>query len=337
MSQHASEVHLVARPIGEPKPSDFALVCTTVAPPEEGQVVVRNEWISVDPYMRGRMNDAPSYVPPFVLGRAMEGGAVGTVIASRSAALPVGTVVEHHLGWRTHAVLAASEAGAVDVRRADRSAYLGVLGLTGFTAYVALKAIAPVAAGDTVFVSGAAGGVGVAAVTIAKALGAGRVVGSAGGPDKCARLVDEFGYDAAIDYKQGDLRRQLGQAAPDGIDVYLDNVGGEHLQVAIGALHDHGRIALCGAISQYNSTEPVPGPSNLAKAISKRLTLRGFIVFDHQDLLTEYRAAATDWLASGTISDARTTVDGIENAVDAFLGLSRGANVGKMLVRLPAP
>lgn len=328
------EIHLVSRPVGEPQLSDFATVETVVPAPRDGQIVVRNDWMSVDPYMRGRMNDRKSYVPPFVLGQVMEGGAVGHVVESRSAQFPVGTVVQHDFGWRAYAVLDDSAATAVDISSVDATAYLGVLGLTGFTAYLALTEAAPVRAGDTVFVSGAAGAVGLAAGVIAKRLGAVRVIGSAGGPEKTARLVEEFGYDAAIDYKQGDLFAQLMTAAPDGIDVYLDNVGGEHLRAAIGAMRDFGRIALCGAISQYNNTTAQPGPDNLVKSIAKRLTLRGFIATDHEDLRPGYVARATEWLADGSLTNVFTTVEGLENAPTAFMDLARGANVGKMLVRI---
>lgn len=328
------EVRLVARPVGEPKPSDFALVSAPVAEPGPGQVLVRNDWMSVDPYMRGRMNDVKSYVPPFQLDQPLDGGAVGTVIASESAEVPVGATVLHRLGWREYATLDASSVRVVDAERAPAQAYLGVLGMTGLTAYAGLKEIAPVKEGDVVFVSGAAGAVGMVAGQIAKRLGASRVVGSAGGPEKARRLVEDFGYDAAIDYRAGDLEGQLAKAAPEGIDVYFDNVGGDHLRAAISALRPFGRVALCGAVSQYNATAPVPGPDNLGLAIGKRLTLRGYIVSDHQHMAGEYASQAAGWLRDGSLRGEETVVDGIENAVDAFLGMLRGANIGKMLVRL---
>ncbi|GAA3228936.1 NADP-dependent oxidoreductase [Actinocorallia longicatena] len=334
MTTTGREVHLVARPVGEPKPADFSVVERVAEQPGAGEILVRNEWLSVDPYMRGRMNDVKSYVPPFRLGQAMDGGAVGTVIASESPEIPVGTSVLHGLGWREYATLPAAKARVVDVDRAPAQAYLGVLGITGLTAYAGLKEIAPVRAGDVVFVSGAAGAVGTVAGQIARHLGASRVIGSAGGPEKAARLRADFGYDAAVDYRAGDVEGQLAAAAPDGIDVYFDNVGGDHLRAAIGALRNHGRVALCGAIAQYNATGPTPGPDNLALAIGKRLTLRGFIVGDHSDLMPEYTAQATGWLANGELKVEETVVSGIENAPDAFLGLLRGANTGKMLVRL---
>jgi NADPH-dependent curcumin reductase CurA len=330
------EVHLVARPVGEPKPTDFALVAVPVTAPDPGrnQILVRNDWISVDPYMRGRMNDVKSYVPPFQLNAVMDGGAVGTVIASESASVPAGATVLHRLGWREYATLDADKVRIVDTSLAPAQAYLGALGLTGLTAYAGLKEVAPVQEGDVVFVSAAAGAVGSVAGRLAAHMGAGRVIGSAGGPEKCRRLVEEFGYDAAIDYRAGRLAEQLTAAAPDGIDVYFDNVGGEQLRVAISAMRTHGRIALCGAIAQYNATSPVPGPDNLALAIGKRLTLRGFLVGDHQHLADEYVRKAAGWLRDGSLRTEETVVEGIDHAVNAFLGMLRGANTGKMLVRL---
>jgi NADPH-dependent curcumin reductase CurA len=295
---------------------------------------VRNDWLSVDPYMRGRMNDVKSYMPPFALNEPMTGGAVGTVVASGTEDHPVGTTVSHFLGWREYALLDAPFAQRVDPELAPPQAYLGVLGTTGLTAYAGLTEIAPVRPDDVVFVSAAAGAVGSVAGQVAKHLGASKVIGSAGGPDKCRRLVEEFGYDAAIDYRVGDLPAQLARVAPDGIDVYFDNVGGDHLQAALGALRLHGRVALCGAISVYNATSPVPGPANLPLAIGKRLTLRGMLVGDHMNLLPLYIEKAAGWLRDGSLRSEETVVEGIDNAVEAFFGLMSGANTGKMLVKL---
>jgi NADPH-dependent curcumin reductase CurA len=328
------EVHLVARPGGEPKPSDFALVSVPVTAPGPDQILVRNDWMSVDPYMRGRMNDVKSYVPPFQLNAPMDGGAIGTVIESNSDRIPVGATVLHGLGWREYATLSDKQARPVDPSLAPVQSYLGVLGMTGLTAYAGLTEIAPVKDGDVVFVSGAAGAVGTVAGQIAHRLGASRVIGSAGGPAKTARLLEDFGYDAAIDYRSDDLDKQLADAAPDGIDVYFDNVGGDHLRAAISAMRPFGRIAICGAIAQYNATEPTPGPDNLALVIGKRLTLRGFLVNDHKHLAAEYAKRAAGWLSAGTLKAEETVVDGIDNAPSAFLGLLNGANTGKMLVRL---
>ncbi|WP_017584876.1 NADP-dependent oxidoreductase [Nocardiopsis ganjiahuensis] len=332
----SKEVHLVARPSGEPKPEDFAVVETTVADPAPGQVLVRNDWMSVDPYMRGRMNDVKSYVPPFELGKVMEGGAIGTVVASESPDVPVGASVLHFQGWRQYALVEASRAKVVDTDAVPAQAYLGALGMVGLTAYAGLTAVAGLKEGDVVFVSGAAGAVGSLAGQIAKQLGASKVIGSAGGPEKKRRLLEEFGYDAAIDYREGDLEGQLAEAAPEGIDVYFDNVGGDHLRAAIQGMRVHGRAALCGAISSYNATEPVPGPDNLGLLVGKRIKLQGFLVGDHGDLAPEYYKNAAQWLAEGKLRTEETVVEGIDNAVDAFLGMMRGANTGKMLVRLPA-
>jgi len=334
MSTVSREVHLVRRPHGEPVQEDFALVETTVAAPEPGRVLVRNEWLSVDPYMRGRMNDVKSYVPPFALGAAMEGGAVGTVVESADESVPVGATVLHMAGWREYASIPAKHLRVVDTEIAPAQAYLGVLGTTGLTAYAGLVEIAPVKEGDVVFVSGAAGAVGSVAGQIARKLGAAKVIGSAGGAEKAKKLTDEYGFDVAIDYRLGNLEAQLKAAAPGGIDVYFDNVGGDHLRAAIARANVGARIALCGAISQYNATAPVPGPDNLAQAIGKRLTLRGFIVTDHLALGATWIAQAAQWLKDGELHAEETVVEGVDHAVDAFLGLLRGANTGKMLIRL---
>ncbi|MEU5956946.1 NADP-dependent oxidoreductase [Streptomyces sp. NPDC047525] len=328
------EIRLAARPTGEPTPADFELVTTDIPEPAEGQILVRNTWMSVDPYMRGRMDDVPSYIPPFAIGAALEGGAVGEVVASRAEHVPVGATVSHFLGWREYAVLDAATATVIDTTLAPASAYLGPLGTTGLTAYAVFTRTAPVREGDVVFISAAAGAVGSVAGQLARELGASRVIGSAGGPAKTKKLLDTFGYDAAIDYRQGGIPEQLAQAAPDGIDVYLDSVGGDHLEAAIGAIRTGGRIALVGAISGYNTTTPAPGPSNLFRAATHEATLRGMLVSSHFDLFPEWIGKAAGLLADGTLRTEQTVVEGIEQAPDAFLGVLRGANTGKMLVRL---
>ncbi|HEX6918585.1 MAG TPA: NADP-dependent oxidoreductase, partial [Phycicoccus sp.] len=249
------EVRLVSRPVGWPTPDDFALVPSEVPDLADGQVRVRNVVMSVDPYMRGRMSAAKSYAAPYELDRAMLGGAVGVVEESRAEGIAVGDHLLHGLGWREVAVVDAAAARVVDAEAAPASAYLGVLGMTGLTAYAGLTRIAAIQPGDVMFVSGAAGAVGGAVGQVARALGAGRVIGSAGSAEKVRHLVDGLGFDAAFDYHDG-VSRQLREAAPDGIDVYFDNVGGEHLEAAIGSLRLHGRIAVCGMISVYNDTEP---------------------------------------------------------------------------------
>ncbi|MFJ6483631.1 NADP-dependent oxidoreductase [Streptomyces sp. NPDC091682] len=328
------EVHLASRPTGTPKPEDFELVAVPLPELGEDQILVRNTWMSVDPYMRGRMDDVPSYMPPFALGAALEGSAIGEVVASRAASVPVGATVSHFLGWREYAVLDAGAATVVDTSIAPPTAYLGALGATGLTAYTALTRTAPVKEGDVVLVSAAAGAVGSIAGQLARQLGASRVIGSAGGPDKTKKLLDVFGYDAALDHRRGDLPGQLAEAAPEGIDVYLDAVGGDHLQAAIGAIRPGGRIAMVGAISGYNALRPAPGPDNLFRAAAHEVTLRGMLVSHHFHLFPEWIGKAAGWLAGGTLRTEETVADGIERAADALLGVLAGANTGKMLVRL---
>ncbi|RAO30180.1 NADPH-dependent curcumin reductase [Micromonospora noduli] len=326
------EIHLASRPQGWPTEDTFRLVETEVPTPGPGQIVVRNQYMSVDPYMRGRMNDVKSYVPPFALDAPLDGAAIGEVVASEAADIAVGTTVLHGLGWREYALLDAAAARPVDPSIAPVSAYLSVLGMTGLTAYAGLLEVAAMKPGETVFVSAAAGAVGSLVGQIAKLKGAGRVIGSAGSPAKVERLR-ALGFDAAFDYHDG-VRESLRAAAPDGVDVYFDNVGGDHLEAAISAMNLHGRAAICGMISQYNATEPPAAPRNLALVIGKRLTLRGFLVNDHNDVRAAFVRDVSGWLRDGTLSYDETIVDGIENAPEAFIGVLRGDNLGKMLVRV---
>jgi NADPH-dependent curcumin reductase CurA len=331
----STEVRLIRRPHGDPTPADFEIgevEVPDVAP--EGCVVIRNTWLSVDPYMRGRMDDVVSYVAPFALGVAMDGAAVGTVVSSTDETLPIGTEVVHGLGWRDVAVVPSGAARAIDTSVAPAPDHLGTFGMPGLTAYVGLTRVAPVASGDVVLVSGASGAVGLVAGRVARAAGASLVIGSAGGPDKCRRLVDELGFDAAVDRRRGDLLTQLRDVAPGGIDVYFDNVGGDHLRAAIELMRPHGRIALCGAISEYNATGPRPGPDNLILAIKRQLTLRGYLVGDHLDLFEDYLVRAAGWRRDGLLPEVRTEVVGLDSAVDAFLSMLSGGNVGKMVVKL---
>lgn len=328
------EFHLAARPRGEPKESDFALVQAEVREPRDGQVLVRNQFCSVDPYMRGRMNEVRTYAAPYRVGEVMWGDAVGEVITSRAPGVEVGDVVVHPYGWREYSVAEARHVRRADTALGPPSAYLGVLGMPGWTAYVGMLDIAGLREGDVVFVSGAAGAVGSLAGQIAKACGASRVIGSAGSAEKVSHLEEELGFDAAFNYRIAPVAEQLRKAAPDGIDVYFDNVGGEHLEAAIGAMRMHGRAALCGAISQYNATEPAPGPRNLGLMVSWRLTLRGFIVRDHDDRLPAFQEDVGRWLGEGKVRFRETVVDGFENMPDAFIGMLRGQNIGKMVVRV---
>jgi NADPH-dependent curcumin reductase CurA len=328
------EVRLAARPQGEPKPTDFEVVQAPVPDLADGQVLVRNVFMSVDPYMRGRMNDVKSYVPPFQIGAPLDGGAVGEVVASTVDTHREGDLVLHGLGWRELAVGPAKGFRVLErTPGVSPSAYLGVLGMPGLTAWAGLFDVAQYVEGETVFVSGAAGAVGSLVGQLVKAHG-GTVVGSAGSAEKVAWLTDELGFDAAFSYRDAPVAKSLKQAAPDGIDVYFDNVGGEHLEAAIGALKPRGRVAVCGMISQYNNAEPKPGPRNLALIVGKRLRLQGFIVSDHDHLLPEFSKTVGAMLADGRVKTAETVVDGLENAPGAFIGLLRGANTGKMVVRL---
>jgi len=335
------EWHLTRRPHGAPVDGDFALVEVDLPAPDAVEIVVRNTFLSVDPYMRGRMSDAKSYVPPFQLDHPMDGAAVGVVeqvgvdaVDSEGTPIAVGDTVAHALGWRTKSLVQAKSARILDTKLAPAQAYLGVLGMPGLTAYAGLLRVGEFVEGDRVFVSAAAGAVGSLVGQLARLKGASLVVGSAGGPEKTAWLLDEAGFDAAVDYKATPIRKGLAQAAPEGIDVYFDNVGGDHLEAAITALRPQGRAAICGMISIYNATEATPGPRNMPMIIGKRLTLRGFIVFDHADLRPQFEAEVGQWLAEGKIVWRETLVEGIDNAVNGFQDLMAGANTGKMLISL---
>ncbi|MCW2616081.1 MAG: NADP-dependent oxidoreductase [Frankiales bacterium] len=331
MSTTAREVRLAARPQGEPVPTDFELATVDVPDPAEGEVLVRNLFMSVDPYMRGRMNDVKSYVPPFQVGAPLDGGAVGEVVASTVDSHAVGDLVLHGQGWRELAVGPAKAFSRLSATN-HPSAHLGVLGMPGLTAWAGLFTIAGYQPGETVFVSGAAGAVGSLVGQLVTATG-GTAIGSAGSPEKVAWLR-QLGFAQAFSYKDGPVAPQLREAAPDGIDVYFDNVGGEHLEAAIASLKPHGRAALCGMISQYNNSAPKPGPANLALCVGKRLRLQGFIVSDHADQRPAFEREMAAMLADGRVVAAETVVDGLENAPGAFIGLLRGENTGKMVVRL---
>jgi NADPH-dependent curcumin reductase CurA len=328
------EVRLAERPRGWPTEDTFAIVAAEVPRPGEGQILVRNLVMSVDPAMRGRMNDVKSYLPPFQLNQPMEGGAVGEVSESNVDFLKPGDTVLHGLGWREYAVLDGNRAAKVDPSVAPVGAYLGVLGMPGLTAYAGLLDVAGFTAGETVFVSGAAGAVGSIVGQIAKLKGAARVIGSAGSAEKVKYLTEELGFDAAFNYKDGPVTQQLAQAAPDGIEVYFDNVGGDHLEAAIAALKVHGRVAACGMISMYNATEPPAAPRNLAEIVKKRLTIRGLLVLDHGNLREEFQREVGGWLREGKLKYRETVVEGLRNAPEAMIGQLRGDNTGKMLVKI---
>ncbi|WP_239334823.1 NADP-dependent oxidoreductase [Frankia sp. CiP3] len=330
------EWHLVRRPTGWPTDDDVALVEVDVPGPGPGELLVRNTAMSVEPYMRGRMSEAVSYTEPYALGAPMLGHAVGTVIASGEPAIPVGRSVVHQAGWREYALVPAAAAEPVDTDAFPAATYLGALGITGMTAYVGLSHVAACKPGETVFVSAAAGAVGATAGQIAKAMGC-RVIGSAGAEAKVRFLTEELGYDAAFNYRDVPVRASLAVAltevGADGLDVYFDNVGGEQLEAAIRVMRPFGRIALCGAISTYNATEPVPGPRNLLLMIWRRLRMTGFLVSDHADQHAAFTGDMSRWLRAGAVRSVETAVHGgVEAAWPAFLAMLRGDNVGKMIV-----
>ncbi|SKC75773.1 NADP-dependent oxidoreductase [Krasilnikoviella flava] len=330
----STQVQLAARPSGWPTPDDFRTVQVTYGDLEPGQVRVANEFVSVDPYMRGRMNDVKSYTPPFALGETMTGGAIGRVVESASDDVPVGAIVLHQHGWRDVVQEDARGFRVVpELPGVPLSLHLGILGMTGLTGYVGLTAIAGMKPGDTVFVSGAAGAVGTAAGQIARLLGAGRVVGSAGSAEKVELLTSKYGYDAALNYKDAPVREQLPGLVPGGVDVFFDNVGGDHLTAALDVMNDGGRVALCGAIAGYNTTDRLPGPDNMANLITRGLMLKGFTLAGYLDHAPAFRELMTGWFADGKIAYDETVVDGIENAPQAFVDMMRGANTGKMVVR----
>ncbi|MGK9149185.1 NADP-dependent oxidoreductase [Plantibacter flavus] len=331
----STQIQLVSRPVGWPTEADFRTVSVELPALDAGQVRVENLFLSVDPYMRGRMNDVRSYVAPYQLGETMTGGAIGRVVESAADGFAVGDVVLHQFGWRDLVQEDASGFRVVpELPGIPLSAYLGVLGMTALTAYVGLLEVAKMREGDTVFVSGAAGAVGTMVGQIARLKGAKRVIGSAGSGEKVALLTEKYGYDAAFNYKDGPVAEQLAAAAPDGIDVYFDNVGGEHLEAAIGAFNDGGRAALCGVISQINETEQPEGPRNLSNIVTRGLTLTGFTVGNYAQHFPAFSAEMGPWLQAGQVVFDETVYEGIEHSLDAFLALMRGANTGKMVVKL---
>jgi NADPH-dependent curcumin reductase CurA len=323
--------HLMSRPQGAPTSDNFALKPVELPALDEGMVRVANRWLSVDPYMRGRMNDVKSYVPPFALDAPMEGAAVGEVVESRSGALQPGDLVMHMAGWRDEAVLPASAVNKLPSLGVEPQAFLGNLGLTGGTAYFGLLDAAQARESDILFVSAAAGAVGSAVVQIAKAKGM-TVIGSARGAEKC-EFVRSLGADAAVDYTAGPIVKSLAAAAPDGIDVYFDNVGGDHLDAALAAARRNARFAICGMIDAYNSGQPT-ALRYIMRTIAARIRMQGFIFTDYMPRMGEFYAEMGPWIASGQVKSRDTVVEGLERMPEAFLGLFEGTNTGKMLVRL---
>lgn len=324
---------LAARPVGMPVPSDFRLEEVPVPEPADGECLVQVSYLSVDPYMRGRISGRKSYAPPVEIGQAIVGNAVGRVIASKSDSIGVGEYVHGNLGWQEYAAVSDNAVRTVDPSAAPLSAWIGVLGMPGLTAYYGLLRVAGVNSGETVCVSGAAGAVGSAVGQIARIKGC-RVVGIAGGARKCGWVTDELGFDAAIDYKGEDVGEALRRACPEGIDVYFDNVGGPITDAVFQRLNEWSRVAICGQISQYNAVDAPVGPRLLWNFIPKRIRAQGFLVFDFREHDAESLAQMASWVRSGQLKYTETVAEGIENAAEAFIGMLGGANMGKQVVKL---
>ncbi len=328
------EIRLKQRPTGLPAAEHFELAETELPAPKSGEVLVRNIWMTVDPYMRGRMRDVESYVPPFQIGEPLQGGAIGQVVESESDTLAVGDYVNSMLGWREGFVSSPEGLTKVDPALAPVQTFLGTLGMPGITAYFGLLDIGEPKEGETVFVSAAAGAVGAIVCQIAKLKGC-RVVGTAGSDAKVDWLVQSAGADAAINYKTcGNLTEALREACPQGIDVYFENVGGDHLEAALMLMNPRGRISVCGMISQYNAEQMPAGPTNFIQVIPKRLRIEGFIVSDYLDRVGEFYQDMGKWIGEGKIKWEETIHEGIENAPNAFINLFSGENMGKMLVKV---
>jgi len=333
-SVESREIRLVSRPLGEPSEANFTLATAQLGPLVAGQVLIKNALMSVEPYMRGRMDAGRSYVAPFDVGAALTGAAIGTVVASADESVAEGTTVLHDFGWRDYAVAPAKLVRPIDTSTVAAETYLSALGTTGFTAWVGLRVIGRVQAGETLFVSAAAGAVGSMVVQLAKRWKL-RVIGSASSPMKASWVKDKLGADITFDYHDRPVRDRLKAAAPEGIDVYFDNVGGSQLEAAIGAMRDHGRAILCGALSPLNAASPPSGPRNLSLAVSRRLRLEGFVVVDHRSRTNEFLAEVTPLVRDGMVATPTTIVQGLENAPTALMDVLRpNKTLGKVLVRV---
>ncbi|HSX67764.1 NADP-dependent oxidoreductase [Nocardioides sp.] len=337
----STQIRLASRPVAEPLDSDFEVATAELPEPEEGQVVLRTLHLSLDPYMRGRMSDAPSYAAPVGIGEVMVGQTVSEVVASRSERREVGDIVLAYTGWQSHAVVDARATRRLDPSAAPVSTALGVLGMPGFTAYGGLLAIGQPKAGETVVVAAAAGPVGSAVGQIAKAKGA-RAVGIAGGPEKCRLLLDEYGFDAAVDHRSPTLREDLAAATPDGIDVYFENVGGHVAAEVVRRFNTYARMPVCGLIAGYNGGEPMADfdrlPGFMRRVLTKSLTVRGFIQDEFVPThWADFQREMSGWVADGTVRYREDVVDSLENAPEAFRGLLAGRNVGKLLVKVADP
>jgi NADPH-dependent curcumin reductase CurA len=337
MPETARRIVLASRPVGEPKPSDFRLEEFPVPQPGPGQVLLKTKWLSLDPYMRGRMSDAPSYAKPVGIGETMEGGTVNEVVASNNESFKPGDIVLGHTGWQTHALSNGAGLRKLDPKLAPVSTALGVLGMPGMTAYTGLLEIGKPQAGETVVVSAASGAVGSIVGQIAKIKGA-RAVGIAGGPDKCRYVKEELGFDDCVDHRAPDFGEKLKAACPKGVDVYFENVGGPVFDAVLPLFNPFARIPVCGLIAMYNATELPPGPNRLPllmrNVLTKRLTIRGFIVSDFWGKFDDFIRDVPQWIKDGRIKYREDIVDGLGNAPETFMGLLKGKNFGKQLIRV---
>ncbi len=337
-SVQTTQLRLAARPQGEPTPADFETVTTDLPPLEEGQVLLRVRYLSLDPYMRGRMSEAESYADPVALGDVMVGATVCEVLESRSEHRAVGDQVLSYSGWQTHAVADARHTRRLDPDAAPVSTALGVLGMPGFTAYAGLLLLGKPQPGETVVVAAATGPVGSAVGQIAKLKGA-RAVGIAGGPEKCRALLDEFGFDAAVDHRAPDFRERLAEAVPDGIDVYFENVGGEVARAVLRHLNLYARIPVCGLVAGYNATGVPDGPDRLdgfmRRVLTKSLTIRGFIQSEFEkEHHAQFVEDMAGWVVDGSVRYREDVTVGLENVVEAFNGMLAGRNFGKVVVQV---
>lgn len=329
----ANEIRFMSRPHGEPSPENFALVTVDLPELQPGEVLVRNSFFSIDPYMRGRMNEGKSYIMPFALGKALDGAAVGQVVQSRDAGFPPSTWVLSFCGWRDYFVAQAQQLRAIDATQAPPSAYLGVLGATGLTAWVGLNDVARIKENETVFISAAAGAVGSVACQLAKLHGC-QVIASAGSAAKVAFLKNQLKVDYAFNYRESDPLRQLEIVAPDGLHVYFDNTAGPQLEAVLAAMRNRGRIVMCGAISTYNA--PAPGPQNLHQIIIRRLRVQGLLVADHLHRMPAFLAEMIPLLRAGKVLHQETVLHGIEKAPEAFISLlkSGDTHIGKLVIHV---
>jgi NADPH-dependent curcumin reductase len=337
MPETARRIVLASRPVGEPKPSDFRLEEFAVPQPGPGEILLRTKFLSLDPYMRGRMSDAPSYAKPVGVDEVMEGGTVSEVVASNNDKYAVGDIVLAHTGWQTHAVSKGIGLRKLDPSVAPVSTALGVLGMPGMTAYAGLLEIGQPKEGETVVVAAASGAVGSVVGQIARITGA-RAVGIAGGADKCRYVKDELGFDACVDHRTADFPEQLKAACPKGVDVYFENVGVPVFDAVLPLFNTFARIPVCGVIAQYNMTELPPGPDRvpllLRNVLTKRLTMRGFIVTDFAAKFPDFIRDMPQWIKEKRIKYREDIAEGLENAPQTFMGLLKGKNFGKQLVRV---